>query len=77
MIGTMQWLMSTFLPRKRTNSRSSRYVRLVPLADIIAPHSITSSARSRIGVGRSIPIALAVFRLTTISNLVGCSIGRS
>src|SRR5262249_34857373 len=33
-------------------------------------HSITSSARSRIDVGRSIPIALAVLRLMAISNFV-------
>src|SRR5262245_33419100 len=46
--------------------------------DEVAPfHSITSSARSRIEVEISIPIALAVLRLTTSSNLVGCSIGRS
>src|SRR5262249_48937538 len=41
------------------------------------PPSITSSARSRTDVGNSIPIAFAVLRLTTSSNLVGCSIGRS
>jgi hypothetical protein len=40
-------------------------------------YSITSSARSRIAVGSSMPIALAVFRFTTISNFVGCSIGKS
>jgi len=40
-------------------------------------HSITSSARSRIDVGNSIPIAFAVLRLTTISNFVTCSTGRS
>ena len=40
-------------------------------------HSITSSARRRIEVGISMPIALAVFRFTTISNFVGCSIGKS
>src|SRR5207248_7620644 len=43
----------------------------------LSAHSITSSARSRIAVGSSMPIALAVFRFTTISNLVGCSIGKS
>ena len=36
-------------------------------------YSITSSARSRIDVGSSTPIALAVLRLTTSSNLFGCS----
>jgi hypothetical protein len=40
-------------------------------------HSITSSARNRIEYGIVSPSALAVFRLTTSSNLVGCSIGRS
>src|SRR5262245_3360979 len=45
--------------------------------ELAALHSITSSARSRIEVEISIPIALAVLRLTTSSNLVGCSIGRS
>src|SRR6266508_2987342 len=40
-------------------------------------HSITSSARSKIPVESSTPIALAVFRFTTISNFVGCSIGKS
>jgi hypothetical protein len=38
---------------------------------------ITSSARSRIDSGIVMPSALAVLRLTTSSNLVGCSIGRS
>src|SRR5215472_3464765 len=40
-------------------------------------HSITSSARSSIDVGTVRPSALAVFRLITISNLVGSSKGRS
>src|SRR6516164_6334873 len=40
-------------------------------------HSITSSARSRIAVGSSMPIALAVLRLTTSSNFVACSTGSS
>src|ERR1700758_1177315 len=42
-----------------------------------AHHSITSSARASSTGGRSRPIALAVIRLKTISNLVGCSTGRS
>src|SRR5262245_31171332 len=47
--------------------------------DELAPphHSITSSARSRIAVGSSMPIALAVLRLTTSSNFVGSSTGSS
>jgi|SRR5262245_12710005 len=40
-------------------------------------YSITSSARSRIAVDGSMPIALAVFRFTTSSNFVGCSMGKS
>jgi hypothetical protein len=47
--------------------------------DQLAPaaHSITSSARSRIAVDSPVPIALAVFRFTTSSNFVGCSMGKS
>src|SRR5262249_21528583 len=40
-------------------------------------HSITLSARSTNAAGTSWPIALAVLRLTTSWNLVGCSTGRS
>jgi hypothetical protein len=40
-------------------------------------YSITLSARSRIEFGILIPSVLAVFRLTTRSNLVGCSTGKS
>ena len=36
------------------------------------PHSITSSARTRIDGGIVKPSALAVFRFTPSSNLVGC-----
>src|SRR5215472_17487056 len=47
--------------------------------DELAPpdHSITSSARAMSVGGTSRPSALAVVRLMTRSNLVGCSIGRS
>ena len=46
--------------------------------DELAPlHSITSSARSKIDVGTSMPSALAVLRLTAVSNFVGCSTGNS
>src|SRR5512147_959889 len=38
---------------------------------------ITSSARTRIDCGIVRPIAFAVLRLTTNSNFVGCSTGRS
>src|SRR5262244_2474069 len=40
-------------------------------------HSITSSARASSVGGIWMPSALAVLRLKTISNLVGCSTGRS
>src|SRR5262249_21796121 len=40
-------------------------------------HSITSSARSKNDSGIVSPSALAVVRLMTRSNLVGCSIGMS
>ena len=40
-------------------------------------HSITSSARARIICGMARPRAFAVLRLTTSSNPVGCSTGRS
>src|SRR5215813_9307115 len=40
-------------------------------------HSITLSARSTRPAGTSCPIALAVARLITSSNVVGCSTGRS
>jgi hypothetical protein len=42
-----------------------------------ASHSITSSARSRIAVGTSMPSALATFKLTASSILVGCCTGKS
>ena len=41
------------------------------------PHSITSSARASSEGGSSMPSALAVRRLMTSSNLVGCSTGMS
>jgi hypothetical protein len=40
-------------------------------------YSITSSARSKMEVGISIPSVFAVFRLTTDLNLAACSIGIS
>src|SRR5262245_22916687 len=45
--------------------------------DLAARHSITSSARSRIGVGNTIPSLFAVLRLITSSNFVGNSAGTS
>src|SRR5262249_11868506 len=40
-------------------------------------HSMTSSARSRIAAGIFRPSVLAVFRLTTSWNRVGCCMGKS
>src|SRR5215471_2959486 len=46
-------------------------------AHVDCGHSITSSARARIEGGIVSPSALAVLRLTTSSNVVGCWTGRS
>src|SRR4029077_3960326 len=55
-----------------------RQTRKHPLSDWGTPaHSITSSARARIDGGTVRPSALAVLRLTTSSNRVGCWTGRS
>src|SRR5262245_50525389 len=43
----------------------------------LADHSITASARASNVSGRVRPRTLAVVRLTTTSNLVGCWTGRS
>jgi hypothetical protein len=45
--------------------------------EVTPPHSITSSARERSEGGTLMPSALAVAALTTSSNVVGCSTGRS
>src|SRR5262245_57436713 len=45
--------------------------------ELAPPHSITLSARSTRPAGPSYPIAVAVLRLITSSNVVGCSTGRS
>src|SRR5262245_6988555 len=45
--------------------------------EIAAPHSITSSARASSVGGTSRPSPLAVVRLMTRSNFVGCSTGIS
>src|SRR5262245_875842 len=61
-------------PEHRTGRRRSAEQR-----DELPPpdHSITSSARtSKVG-GTSRPIALAAFKLTTVSYLVGACTGRS
>src|SRR5262244_667339 len=46
-------------------------------AHMESSYSMTSSARARIDGGIVRPSALAVFRLTTSSNVVGCWTGRS
>src|SRR5215467_109133 len=48
-----------------------------PLGDIAGYYSITSSARARSVLGTVRPSALAVLRLRTKSNFVGCSTGIS
>src|SRR5215469_51413 len=70
------------LPPKTDIGTQPCDVRFVPKADEWHRskdhcYSITSSARSRIDVGIDTPIALAVFRLSANSKLVGCSTGRS
>src|SRR5262249_21823493 len=46
--------------------------------DDLAPiHSMTSSARPSMEIGKVMPSALAVFRLRTSSTFVDCSTGRS
>src|SRR5262249_28512033 len=45
--------------------------------ELASVHSITSSARASSVGGTSMPSALAVIKLMTKSNLVGCSTGRS
>src|SRR5262245_55844524 len=55
--------------------RSTAY--LVSCIRVRSAHSITLSARARNDSGTVSASAFAVLRLTTSSNLVGCSIGRS
>ena len=57
--------------RPRNSSTAEQRDELPP------PHSITSSARASMLGDSSIPIAFAVFRLTSNSNLVGPSTGSS
>jgi hypothetical protein len=67
------WRMSA-LDRITDSRQPSRQVRKVPKR---RHHSITSSAVASSVDGTVRPSALAVLRLMTNSNLVGCSIGRS
>src|SRR3979490_751379 len=76
------------LPRTADLDRQVRQVRLGPQSDSCTAtnnahgcnesiYSITSSARASSIGGTSRPSALAVLRLITNSNLVGCSTGMS
>src|SRR5262245_24688379 len=64
------------LPARRNRPRCRR---AAEQRDELAPpdHSITSSARASSLSGISMPSALAVLRLTTNSNLVDCTTGKS
>ena len=69
---------------KQPPTATATHKPLEGLADLVknrkknlSVHSITRSARTRKECGNTSPIALAVFRFRTSSNLVGCSIGRS
>src|SRR5262249_22413065 len=65
-------------PRLLRRRRERPCRRAAEERDEVAPiHSMTSLASARIVAGISIPSALAVVRLTTSSNLVGCSTGMS
>jgi hypothetical protein len=69
------------LPPKADIAGRRLDVRFVPKADSCTAttdvYSITASARATTAGGISSPMALAVFRLMTNSNLVGCNTGRS
>jgi hypothetical protein len=56
---------------------ATRDVRYVPIADIAPLHSITSSARASSDGGTMRPNILAVWALTTSSNLLACTTGKS
>jgi hypothetical protein len=66
----MQNVMSA-LPPIADMCSATRYVRFVPMADISARYSITSSARPISVFGTLRPSALAVLRLITSSYFAG------
>jgi hypothetical protein len=73
---------TTALPPKAEVHPRSCYVAFVPQGDICSAarnpvYSITSSARASSDGGTSRPSTLAVVKLMTRSNLVGCSTGMS
>src|SRR5713226_5119501 len=69
--------MSSGLPLKADIPRYSRNVSNLHISGSREPYSITSSARASSEGGTVSPRALAVFRLMTSSNLVGCITGKS
>src|SRR5262245_14564067 len=64
-------------PNQQGRRRSAAEQRDELAALHLRGHSITSSARASIDGGISSPSAFATIRLTTRSNLVGCSTGMS
>src|SRR5262249_38298722 len=69
------WLLRARRGRPKNGRRARRAAE--QRDELAAIHSITLSARSTRPAGTSCPIALAVLRLITSSNVVGCSTGRS
>src|SRR6516165_1525467 len=68
----LRWLLCPRRKRPRRRRATEQRYELAP-----PHHSITLSARRTRPAGTSCPIALAVLRLITSSNVVGCSTGRS
>ena len=62
--------------RQRTNQRSGFKI-ILPFSVLHLPYLITLSARTSTFGGIVRPICLAAFKLTTNSNFIGCSTGRS
>ena len=62
---------------KSGHCKHNCHVRFVPKADIDQDYSITSSARASNVGGTVRPSIFAVVRLTTNSNCVGCTTGKS
>jgi hypothetical protein len=65
------------LPPKADIDRACRDVRYVPKADEVHRSKDHCYSITKIDVGIDTPIALAVFRFSANSKLVGCSTGRS
>jgi hypothetical protein len=77
-----------FTPRKRSRGyhdgtnlaqveRKADHANVAVRAAVLTAHRITSSAWKRIAGGKVNPRALAVLRLRTSSNFMGCSTGSS